>query len=453
MCLAIFKPKGVPCDEFLYEGIRNSAKGNRDGLGFALKRGGKLHIKKGLYQNESESGYDIEKFINDIKDQEVGIDEELMVHLRMATMGKVTDINCHPFTCSKSILECTAPNTITDKPALIHNGGFNDFKRTQPDLSDTFEVTNQYFSEMALLHLARTNPELFRKLIKPIVGHNKVVLMFPQEKYNTILLGEFQIDKGIYFSNGSYKSYTKRFNDTTPAIIKEKVYAYPDKEEDDDNLVDGYSMSSLLPATTSKIEQLSFLDLTPGLVFRFNMSLFVRGVLTNDPSTTTTYTNFEYQIVDSFRVEKRKYWSVLEIKSGKTFSISEGELLTYGRLVLDKNGDKIIKGKLIPLSQFDNPLNLPSELIKEIKNIDRSLLYHFDPSQWSAGKYKKFLKLKEVALRKARDKNHIKLGEANGKKSTNFGPFSLKFISFLVTRYELLKDKESNRELEPELFI
>src|SRR4249919_3576665 len=100
MCIAILVPQGntVPPETLV-----RAFNSNRDGAGFAYLKKGEVIIDKG-YMN-------LPDFLNkykQLKDSKVQDNGPMLIHCRIATMGKVCPENCHPFRLRDG--------------AMIHNG-------------------------------------------------------------------------------------------------------------------------------------------------------------------------------------------------------------------------------------------------------------------------------------------------------------------------------------------
>lgn len=98
MCLIIHKPAGTKFDR---EIVRNASVLNPDGFGFMWIENGIVEAYKSTDMNQIESvldGFDLHP------DIPVGL------HLRYATHGSVTNVNCHPFVTKKH------------RYGLMHNG-------------------------------------------------------------------------------------------------------------------------------------------------------------------------------------------------------------------------------------------------------------------------------------------------------------------------------------------
>lgn len=105
MCLIIYKPAAV---EIPKEIIRKAWDSNNHGAGFMVSKGENFHFQKGFFKLKALLS-ELAKYKKD----------ELAIHLRMATHGAITAMNCHPFIVS------TKKITRTEGKAdflLMHNG-------------------------------------------------------------------------------------------------------------------------------------------------------------------------------------------------------------------------------------------------------------------------------------------------------------------------------------------
>ena len=108
MCIIIHKPAGVklPSKDIL----RQCAKRNMDGMGFAMANSNNVMVAKGYF--------DVEKLVNILTAEPVTA-RDLVIHYRLATSGKVGVENCHPFSLDNRMLG--VPFCYTDR-AVTHNG-------------------------------------------------------------------------------------------------------------------------------------------------------------------------------------------------------------------------------------------------------------------------------------------------------------------------------------------
>lgn len=201
MCIVEYFPPGVDKDsEFVKESIRQGARSNGAGLGFAFKKNGRLYLHKGFLSSE------VEVLIKEIESHALGKEDELLFHARIATSGGTRAEMTHPFVCSNDIEEVGFLKGYVDKPVLAHNGVFVGWGNTK--YSDTFRFAHIILSEPAAISLLKLDPEAFATATKEVLSTNKIAVMFPG-KDETRLLGDFYTDKDCKFSNGGYKSYVR----------------------------------------------------------------------------------------------------------------------------------------------------------------------------------------------------------------------------------------------------
>lgn len=423
MCLAIHKPSGVPFNEFLEDSIRNSYKSNRDGIGFALKRNHQIIVKKGLYTPDT--------IIEMIKELNPKPEEEMLIHLRTGTSGKVTDTNCHPFVLTKSKERCWAKDIKTDDPVLIHNGMFSsqEYDVTDSEYSDTFHLTHQYFANLGIRGLMMLNLPMFKRLTKDIIGtFNKVAIMFPTDR-PTIWLGPEIHENGCIFSNGSYKSYTTQSNHTNSN--HSKTYAYSTSEKR--NLLPALKPDkaiNLAYITNKKISIKNVNDLEKNLVLEVSKPVWCAPTHEDDESVYCLRSGFIIKLIDNFvgtnpdTNKKGLHWRAVEIGNDlpwgdeeSLFSISEEQLLDTNnfKIILDTQGNKIVpKGKLVSLN--DSNYQLFRGLFS-FPNMSRSLI-------------KKVAKASVNASRSANRKAYIQIG------NKKHGPFPEQYYKLLLTQWD-----------------
>lgn len=174
MCLLICKPKGkgIPQDYLMDASIQNS-----DGFGVVWKEKSKTYIERGLDMNEL-----------------LLINEQLhpysaMIHLRLATHGKVSIENCHPF------------EMLGGQFYLAHNGVI-DIERPRPDLSDSW-----HFAKLVVEPWLQKYPSLFgsrslERILGPWLSHSKIALFDSQTGAMQVLNKDLGTEmKGIWYSN------------------------------------------------------------------------------------------------------------------------------------------------------------------------------------------------------------------------------------------------------------
>ena len=183
MCIAINSPKGTePTKKALKESFNN----NPHGGGFAYAKDGFIIVKK---------GYELFKdFYEDYKKANIQNINKL-IHFRIKTSGKINYENCHPF-------------YVTTNLVMIHNGIISNFGNSE--VSDTREFISMVLKPIILKHgINILNNETFVNTVSEIIGNSKLV--FLDNKGNTYYINKDlgHKNKGIWYSNDSYMSYTK----------------------------------------------------------------------------------------------------------------------------------------------------------------------------------------------------------------------------------------------------
>lgn len=197
MCIIIYKPSKIklPSESILKSAWNN----NPDGAGFMFRNiEGKIVIQKGFMK--------FNHFYNVLKSLKEDITEtDLVIHFRFATQGTISAENTHPFPITDSIKGLKQLNVITNS-AIVHNGIVNfcnlSKQNNKLDLSDTQLFIMNYLAKISIESL---NNESIHELILHATS-SKFILM---TKEQTNIIGNFIEDKGIYYSNSTYKEYKK----------------------------------------------------------------------------------------------------------------------------------------------------------------------------------------------------------------------------------------------------
>lgn len=245
MCIAISKPIGVslPSDEIL----KNCWDNNDDGAGFAFNLNNKVIIKKGYmtFKDFIKSLKACDKMYN-LKDRGV------LLHFRIATHGARDASMTHPFPVVDDI-GCLKKIEYASDYAVIHNGIITLTSTTaskNAGLSDTALFVKDYLTKISgnkAWMKKKCNIELIEKLID-----SKMAIL---DKFGNIVnTSGFTEEKGIFYSNSSYKdTYFRRYNNyygdyyyLSNSSNKFKSYGYQDyvaKKMDDSK----YSNSKNVP--------------------------------------------------------------------------------------------------------------------------------------------------------------------------------------------------------------
>lgn len=163
MCCIIYKPKGV---EMPAISVLNRIRAiNRDGCGFVST----AHKCKSM-------DYDV--FLHHLSG--VGIDEDCIIHFRLATHGSVCRGNCHPFN--------------ENGVYFAHNGILG--IRPDGNMTDS-ETAFRTIIYPAIERYGYGAKEADR-IIESIIGYSKFALMY---KGDVKLYGEYANVDGVYYSN------------------------------------------------------------------------------------------------------------------------------------------------------------------------------------------------------------------------------------------------------------
>lgn len=202
MCIISALPSGKEKNnEKTRKFITSGFNCNRDGSGYMYKRRNSniVTINKGFFN--------IEELLQAIEDEKLEVEDELVVHHRISTAGKVSKENCHPFVLSKTHTETAATKISVSKPCLVHNGHFSKlsyYQNLDRDFSDTYAFSRYILSNPKLREIMETDEDLFDTLTEHIIGSSKVCIIYPEKNRPMYLLGDFIEDDGYYHSNTGY---------------------------------------------------------------------------------------------------------------------------------------------------------------------------------------------------------------------------------------------------------
>lgn len=200
MCLITAVPKGKDKNiEDLKKFITKGMSTNTNGSGFMYKKDKTniINIVKGYFKEED--------IINDIATLDLQKEDELVIHHRTSTSGKVNEVNTHPFpiTNNEKIAQLIVGQLKV--PALCHNGIFQEYFKSGSDFNDTYHFTNDLIAVPEILSLIKRDHEKYMEIFKELMDFNKVAFLFPDK--DMLLLGNFIEDNGYFHSNGGYKDY------------------------------------------------------------------------------------------------------------------------------------------------------------------------------------------------------------------------------------------------------
>lgn len=192
MCIIIAKPAGVDLPTELI--LENCVTSNRDGIGFAFcKPGDRPIICKGFAN--------IKKLVKIWDTFNVGKEHNLLVHFRLATHGLKDPGNCHPFPLTPDFEDMRDLHTVCDV-AVTHNGVFGGMKASER-YSDTMKFISTILASPEII--ANLSSPSVQELVRGYCGFSSKLAFLKPEGISRI--GEFEEDKGIFYSNAQYKKW------------------------------------------------------------------------------------------------------------------------------------------------------------------------------------------------------------------------------------------------------
>lgn len=196
MCIIIAKEKNsrIPTEEEL----KNSFEYNNDGAGFMYTDNGKIVIDKGYMNLESFLKH-YNKLLHKYNNFE---NKSLIIHCRIGTSGKNNKGNTHPYPITSNERLLHKKYTKQDI-GIAHNGIIHDYG-TRKGLNDTQEYIIKFLYPIYSHYKDFYKNDDLRECIEKMTNSKFAILDNNDDIY---YIGEFVEDKGVKFSNTSYKSY------------------------------------------------------------------------------------------------------------------------------------------------------------------------------------------------------------------------------------------------------
>ena len=189
MCIAILLPPKKYLDK---DTLKRCNSSNPDGFGFAYFDR-ELVIRKEVEKEKIQKSID-----SFIKIRKQFKDRPFLVHFRIATHGKISTRCCHPFRVNEDVVFC-------------HNGILKyEYGVDKNSLdSDTMMFNKnilQKIDNRTLNDMINSKKSVLKDLLEGYIGSgNKMILLNKEGNY--CILNEYKglWDKGIWYSNDSYK--------------------------------------------------------------------------------------------------------------------------------------------------------------------------------------------------------------------------------------------------------
>lgn len=195
MCIIVVKPQGMPmpADEIM----ETCWQQNPHGAGLMYAHEDKVHIVKGLMEWKA-----FKKELAALGKKHDLTALPLVMHFRISTQAGVNPENTHPFAITRDVRKLTAKKSSSTVGGLVHNGIIPccSYMDDKEKYSDTL-----YFVKDYVARLARKPDDLKERWIQTIldeVAQSKLSVMLPDGEI--IMLGEFILEDGLYYSNDSF---------------------------------------------------------------------------------------------------------------------------------------------------------------------------------------------------------------------------------------------------------
>ena len=229
MCIAIVKPQGTTITD---EELKNCFEANPHGSGVAYveKSTGKLTVVKGIFK--------VDAFINAVRLAELDSIGAILIHSRIATSGLHDVQNCHP-------------HVVNNKVVMIHNGVLNIHVPKDSKVSDTVIYVQEFLKDLPEDFIY--NKAILRLIEDSIGSHNKFCFLNNKGDYAIANEKSGHWNKGIWFSNDSYKSYQRMFFGKG---CYSNSYGYWDDWDDSDDTYERYMTDDIQTISNKKIKKL-----------------------------------------------------------------------------------------------------------------------------------------------------------------------------------------------------
>ena len=164
---------------------------NSDGAGFCYARDNRIYLSKGY--KTFKPFYRAVK--NRIEDKDSAI-----LHFRIASVGDITEENCHPFIITDDKHELCRTEVCTTEPVIAHNGSLS-IKATKHGKSDTRQFARFLGDPVIRDNLFRRNNLL--RLVSNSIGYSRIIIMNRKGIFRK--MGDWEKEDGLYYSNRTFK--------------------------------------------------------------------------------------------------------------------------------------------------------------------------------------------------------------------------------------------------------
>lgn len=290
MCIIIAKYKNGRLPK--KEELKNSFEYNSDGAGFMYINNGKVVIDKGYMTYENFIGrFDelCEEF-NDFKNK------SLVIHCRIGTSSSNTAKNTHPYPLSYKEKDLHKKYIETDL-GVAHNGVISDYTPhwKNPTTNDTQEFIMKYLTPLYKNYKDFYKNKYIMNGIEDIIK-SKLVFLDTEDKIYFVGKENFiEEDKGLFFSNDSYKYSLKssKYYDWYDEWYDKQQEYYKNKKDNDFEYLRVYDTNGKSLEDIVYIDDLQFLKYGDYICYDKQFT-----EIENDYTAFDSYNYDLYEIID-----------------------------------------------------------------------------------------------------------------------------------------------------------
>jgi predicted glutamine amidotransferase len=200
MCIIVAKVKGVKMPSRAV--LRKCWDSNIDGAGFSVGADGAVLIKKGFMQ--------FEDFYAEAK--KLRTEDTVVMHFRRTTQGGTSAGLTHPFPLSAEGAKLRELCTVTDC-AISHNGdipmtGTAKYKEKFPNDSDTLLFIKNFATKL-FPTVGELRDAVKLEILTALIGPDSKMAIHTADGIK--IVGHFNEEDGLYFSNFTNAKYYKEF--------------------------------------------------------------------------------------------------------------------------------------------------------------------------------------------------------------------------------------------------
>lgn len=190
MCIIIYSNDGKQIKEQI---LKNCFRNNPNGAGimWKTKYSDKVNIIKGLMTYEQlKAAYDA-----------IGKVRELAIHCRIATSGKINSKTCHPFPLRNTPSKMTRSRDTTNV-GVMHNGVIP-FCTPEGGINAKYSDTMEFTANILYPIRNELDSPVIQTLLEESTSSRLLIM---RQNAETIMLGHWVQDEGLFFSNSTYKT-------------------------------------------------------------------------------------------------------------------------------------------------------------------------------------------------------------------------------------------------------